>query len=414
MVRIDCLIFGYRKIKISPETLSVATSVLLRASIPSRINADGTLTVRERDFLKIKDLFKGRIEFEHSEPLGLFGKYKCLPYKTAYFSAIFLSFFLILFLSNFVWDIRIDGNVNIPDSDIALRLSECGFQIGDFWGAKDRSRIESNYLESDGRISWININRRGSVAYISVIEKEDKEEIDSEISGYSNLVATADCVIEEITVKRGTAAVKPGDVVKKGDILIIGILPEEVGGAFCAAEGSDLGRINEQITVCVDRKYDEIVEKEKKIYSITLNFFKISINIFKLYGNLTDKYDIIDTEKTYSLFGKCRLPLSVSIKYIPDYSFEEMEYTDEELVGVASSRLDALTAIRLCASDLLKIRSYGEFTEEGYLMSSDIVFLSDVTERMEFDARERKERTRDRKNRNDKFKRGYRRYVRGI
>ena len=384
MVRIDCLIFGYRKIEISPEFLSDATSILLRASIPSKINADGTITVRERDFLKIQGLFRGRFEFEYSEPLGIAGKYKCLHNKTAYISAIIISLTLIVFLSNLVWDIRIEGNANIPDSDIALRLSECGFQIGDLWALKDRSRIESDYLENDQRISWININRRGSVAYVSVIEREDKEETGDETPGYSNIVAATDCVIEEITVKRGTAAVKPGDAVKKGDILIIGVLPEESGGSFCAAEGSVLGRIGEQITVCVDRKYDQIIEKEKKICSITLNFFNFSLNIFKIYGNLTNNCDIIETEKAYSLFGKCRLPFSVSISYIPQHDYEATEYTDEELVQVASCRLDALVAARLCASDLLKIRSYGEFTEKGYSMSSDLVYLSEVTERMEF------------------------------
>ena len=120
MVRIDCLIFGYRKIEISPEFLSDATSILLRASIPSKINADGTITVRERDFLKIQGLFRGRFEFEHSEPLGIAGKYKCLHNKTAYISAIIISLTLIVFLSNLVWDIRIEGNANIPDSDINI------------------------------------------------------------------------------------------------------------------------------------------------------------------------------------------------------------------------------------------------------------------------------------------------------
>ena len=37
---------------------------------------------------------------------------------------------------------------------------------------------------------------------------------------FSNIVADRDGIIEEITVKKGYATVKPGDVVKKGDILI--------------------------------------------------------------------------------------------------------------------------------------------------------------------------------------------------
>lgn len=386
MVRIDYLVFGYRKLWICPEKLSEATSILIRASISSTINSDGTLTVRERDFSKTKDLFKGRIDFEYSEPLGLYGKYKLLPHKLAYLTSAVFSIIFIFLFSSLVWDVKIDGNENIPDSEIAVALRECGLSVGDFWPTIDRGNIETKLLRIDERISWVNVNKRGSVAYITIMEKENKDETREEIFQYSNLVASVDCVIEEITVKRGTAVVKPGDAVKRGDILIIGALPQESGGGFCSADGSVVGRVNEKITVEVDRKYEKITGKDKKIYSISLNFFKFSLNIFKLYGNLTNKCDIIETEKTYSLFGKCRLPFSISIKYMPEYQITESEYTDDELVIVASSRLDALCAAKLYSSDLLKIKSYGEFTDGGYKMRSDIIYLSEVSERLGFEA----------------------------
>ena len=221
MVGIDCLVFGYRKIKISPDNLSDATSLLLRGSIYSKINSDGTLTVRERDFVQISNLFKGRIDFEYSNPLGVYGKFKLLPYKPAFISSIIISLVLIIFLSNFVWDIRIEGNENIPASEIKLGLMECGLTVGDFWPFIDRGLVESHYSEIEERVSWININRRGSVAYVKIIERENSNKTEENDAGFSNLVSSYDCVIEEITVRRGTAVVKPGDVVKKGDILCI-------------------------------------------------------------------------------------------------------------------------------------------------------------------------------------------------
>ena len=157
MVRIDCLIFGYRKILIPPEKLSLATSILLRASILSSIGSNGTLIVRERDVAKISELFNGRIDFECSEPLGLVGRCKRINNKITYAVATVISTVLIIFLSNLVWDVRIEGNLNIPDSDIILRLSECGLGIGDLWPTMDRSRIESKYLENDERIINITV-----------------------------------------------------------------------------------------------------------------------------------------------------------------------------------------------------------------------------------------------------------------
>ena len=384
MVRIDCLIFGYRRIRISPEDLSLASSILIRAAVSSRIDHDGTVIIRERDFGKIQGLFKGRIRYSCSDIKGLYGLYIRMPHKIAYGVAMVLSLIIIVISSSLVWDVRIEGNLNIPDSDIALRLKECGLGIGDFWPSINRSAVELRYLDGDDRVSWINVNRRGSVAYVTLLEKEVDREQRPEGYRYANVVATKDCVIAEVTVTSGIALVKPGDVVQKGDILIVGILPEGSGGGFCAAEGTVIGRVSEQISVEVERKYEKNVRKENKLYSISLNFFKKTLNIFKLYGNLTNKCDIIDTEKTYLLFGRCRLPFSVSISYLPEYNIIEAEYSDEELVSVAASRLNRLTATRLYLSDLLRIRTYGEFTENGYTMHSDIVFLSDVSEQVEF------------------------------
>ena len=45
MVKIDAFVFGYRKLKINPESLSTVTEILLKAAISSSINNDGTITV---------------------------------------------------------------------------------------------------------------------------------------------------------------------------------------------------------------------------------------------------------------------------------------------------------------------------------------------------------------------------------
>ena len=54
------------------------------------------------------------------------------------------------------------------------------------------------------------------------------------------------------------------------------------------------------------------------------------------------------------------------------------------MVELVSERLEFLTAERLKAADLLKIKTYGEFTDKGYSMSSDLLFLCEVGENIEF------------------------------
>lgn len=379
MVRIDCLIFGYRKLSITPADLSSLTSIFIRYSVFSSINNDGTVIVRERDFEKIKELLSGRIEFSYSEPLGLYGGWLRTSHKGALICGMVISLALTLLLSSVVWDVRISGNEHLETGEIVDTLSECGFGIGDFWFSKNRSVIEAEVLCTNKKIAWININRRGTVAYVRIIERGAGHTSDEpDRAGYSNIIATADCVIEEITVKRGTAAVKPGDVVQKGDLLIAGILPSEAGGGFCYAEGSVVGRVSDTVSVEMNRKYENKIYLGRQIHSIVLNFFDFSINIFKKYGNLTNECDIIKTEISYTHLDKYRLPFFLTVGYIPIFESKTSEYTDEEIVKLATDRLNLLTEKRLASADLLRIRTSGEFTDSGYVIRSKMVFLTEV------------------------------------
>ena len=73
-----------------------------------------------------------------------------------------------------------------------------------------------------------------------------------------------------------------------------------------------------------------------------------------------------------------KLPFSIHIQYTPIYQSEQVTYTDDELVMIASARLKLELSLRLVGSDLDKISTRGEFTDDGYTMSSDIVYITDV------------------------------------
>ena len=382
MARIDRFVFGYRRLKVSAEQLDAAASRLLRANIDSEMYSDGTIIVRERDYQKALGAFAEYIEYTASETRGIYGALKKIQYKGSLIITSVIMLIVLLFLSNVVWDIRVEGNEKITDARIINALSDNGLSIGKFWPSLDRSRVETDTLRSMDELSWININRRGAVAYVEVIE-DDSADKPGDVSCYkfSNIISTADCVIEEITVISGVAVVKAGDVVKKGDLLISGVLTADNG--ICRAEGSVKGRMTDRVTVSLDRKCEEKFLQGEKLCSLTLNLFDFSINILKIYGNLTNECDIIEDVKDYSLLGDCKLPFSITREYKKSYSTKERSYTDSQLVELASKRLSSAVHSRLVSSELCKIRTYGDFTETGYTMYSDVVFLSEVGREVE-------------------------------
>ncbi|MBO5100934.1 MAG: sporulation protein YqfD, partial [Clostridia bacterium] len=155
---------------------------------------------------------------------------------------------------------------------------------------------------------------------------------------------------------------------------------------FCYAEGTVVGRLSDRTEVFVSREYERTVKKELNPISLDLKIFNLNINIFKKYRNYSEGCDIIEDVKVFSLKNDKSLPISLTTKYILDCTNEKAFYTDEELVRLASRAMSAKNALRLNSSDLLKITTNGEFTDSGYKMYSDLVFLSDVGEAVEFSA----------------------------
>ena len=60
------------------------------------------------------------------------------------------------------------------------------------------------------------------------------------------------------------------------------------------------------------------------------------------------------------------------------------EYSDDEMVKLVSDRLNLFVNQRLRSADLLKIKTFGGFTDDGYSMRSEILLLCEVGENIEF------------------------------
>ena len=380
MVKIDNLLFGYRKITVPKERLSRICARFLKNGIQTSVSADGCLFVRERDVESARRLLIDT-EYEESQTLGLLGWYKRLKCKAAIFTALLVSFALALLSENTVWDIRVEGNERLPDAAVVELMSECDFAIGDFWFLKDRAEVESAVLSRCPDIAWINVNRRGSVAYVVIAEKaRDTSSEENEAKGYSNVVAAVDCVIEEITVHSGVAMVNAGDAVKAGDLLIAGILPKDSGGGFCHASGSIIGRMSDTVTVSVQREYETKTKVGERLLAFDIKIFKLNANIFKRYGNLPEECDIIEDNETLVVFSDRKLPFGVTRIYERMETYGEVEYTDSRMIEIAHSRHSRALAAYLSGAELVKIKTDGNFTQSGYSVSSDIVYACEVGE----------------------------------
>ena len=278
MIKLDLLIFGYFKVTVPPRELAIAADVLLKSGFSAAIDPTGEFLIPYKKREDLSRAFDGIVKYEISSPKGIFGFFVNNRLRFGVFLGIIMSIFLVYLSSDIVWDVRIEG-ADDPEK-IVEELSLSGLSVGSRWSRIDKSEVEADLLIFSDRVGWVNINRRGGVAYVRVGEKllypEDEKPL-----GYANIVAECDCVVEEIRAVSGYAVVKAGDSVKAGDILISGVIPSELGGGFCYASGVVIGRYEDSVSILAKREIIERIPDQRELYGVKINFFGKSLNIFK-------------------------------------------------------------------------------------------------------------------------------------
>ena len=298
--------------------------------------------------------------------------------------ALLLSTVLFLYLNSKVWDVRVYGVSAELSEVIKDELSQNGLYVGASWNGINKSRVEAAVLSGSDAISWLNINRRGTVAYVSAVEKNVNQS-KPKPSGYANIVADRDCIIEDIIVRRGVAAVKIGESVKKGDLLISGIIPTELGGGFCYADGEIRGRYSDTVSVKVSQKEEYKIYTDEHIKSISLNIFNFSINIFKNYRNLSNMCDIIEEKSEFLLDGGKSMPIFFNKTVAREYSVEIRSLTEKEMSEKASELLRETLFDFLSDKELVSIKTGGKLRNSEYELKADLVVRGSVAKISNFE-----------------------------
>jgi len=172
-----------------------------------------------------------------------------LPFKLARlsrrktFAGGMLAFVLALFLlSTLIWEVRVEGNSTITEEQIrqAARAEgiygyQWSFRLGD--AATLSQRLALRLPEA----AWVGVDKQGTSVTITVVESTKPE--NRALVGPRHLVAKADAVITRIVAENGRPKVERNDRVRKGDILISGILGDEKNNKKVVSKGKVMGLV---------------------------------------------------------------------------------------------------------------------------------------------------------------------------
>ena len=127
---------------------------------------------------------------------------------------------LSVYFSNLILGFSFIGSGVRYSDEVRLYLKEAGIEERCFVKKDKLEKIANGILSRTDKFSFVSIKKKGSRLIVELILSSKKPYIqnDSERNLYSNI----DGVIEEIKLYRGTSMVEVGDMVKCGDLLVLG------------------------------------------------------------------------------------------------------------------------------------------------------------------------------------------------
>ena len=211
----------------------------------------------------------------------------------------FVVFFILLYLlSNNIWAIDIETQNNLTPFEVRKELTSIGITPGIKKANINVYDIERKMEDLDDQIMWIRVRIEGSTLRVVIKEKINPPLTEKELP--NEVLAKMDGEIKRVFTVSGNSAVVPGDIVKKGDVLIL----QKEGREGFEKEVKPSG------TVIANTFYDKFMEvqisgeklkrtgnKDSDIYINICNkkiYLKKAINDFEYYDKIEERKGLLN------------------------------------------------------------------------------------------------------------------------
>lgn len=379
---------GYRVVEVSTEIAAEVFDELYRDGIQfereKRLENSIRFIIREQRYISAKDILC-RDGVVVSEVHGLPYCLKVMCIRPVIPLGIAMFFLWMWYSSGIIWDVQVYGNTKTDEREITALLDELGCGIGDRFGDINFNQLHSDYAAVQHDIAWLSVFMNGTVAEVQVRELYRDEREKHGIGEYANIVAECDGIVEEINVFEGQAAVHAGQLVRRGQVLISGVVEEKDGEfRYEYASGEVICRTVETI------RENIAAERAKKVYTgrenteIRLRIFKKMIKLFVKGGIEGGVCDTISTMEKLCPLGLCEIPVwiekTVSREYVSENEQISADMASEEAMLSLNNKIRRLT--ENAELEYKEIRS--EFENGVYRIECLLYLRRDIGKTAEF------------------------------
>ena len=281
-----------------------------------------TAKIKLSDFRKLRPIaFKSKCKVRIVQKEGL--PFVLKRYRNRKFFVVGFVIFaaIIIFLSTIVWTVEIETPASISSSQVMDCLRSMGIYPGVVKSAVDRKEISETLMLKIDNIAFAGVQLNGTRLTIKIVDRRQPPKIIPSDTP-CDIIATKYGIIESVEVRQGTAVVKPGDTVMKGQKLVSAAttvaedprFPESVvnllhaQATVKARTWYEAEQLVEMVETRETRTGSVIEDNEIDILGIKINLFKPKIN----YSN----YDTIKEEKMLNIAGIIQIPvMGIKTKY---------------------------------------------------------------------------------------------------
>lgn len=257
---------------------------------------------------------------------------------------ILLCSIILYGLSLFIWDIGMEGEYTNTKEIILEYLESQGVYNGVLKRKINCQNIEEKIRKEYVDIGWVSAEIRGTRLLIKISESNIIKKKEDKVKPH-HIIATKDGIITSIVTRNGTPKVKIGDIVKKGDIIVSGVIEiirdntevisKEIVPSDADIRMKTIYNYKESLPLKYIKK--DYTLKSKKGYAISI--FNRKIILYKPLKKY-NKYDIIVNDNNMKLSENFYLPIIFHVTEYKEYHENDSVYTKEEVTKVVQDKLD--------------------------------------------------------------------------
>lgn len=285
--------------------------------------------------------------------------------------AVFLCINIIM--SQFIWQIDVSGNSKIQESEVVAVCEELGITVGVHRKGIDTYDAAQKLALAFKDIAWVSLNIEGSRLTVNISEATATDEADT---SPRNIIASYDGVVKRLEITEGTKNVVVNQAVRKGDLLVSGVVDNGEKTHFVCADGLVAAQTHRSFTETVEKSFVSKITKGDLETRKVFEFFGFKIPLY-LQGADKESNNFFIRNKL-KLFGG-ELPIAVSTRTFILTEKREVTLTSEQAVDIAL--LNVSEKIRTLPID--SVLSYSvsvKETESSFIVKVETVCDENICE----------------------------------